>query len=140
MTDLHNNLRLLSERGIRNRPVQFFIPPFEWWNDSIAKWSSEQDCQLINFTPHIRTNADYTYPEMGQQYISTQRILQLIDEFEKNDPAGLNGAIILIHAGTDPRRKDKLYSKLPVLIHKWKQQGYQLVTVDKLLTKPAETK
>jgi hypothetical protein len=33
-----------------------------------ASWAHTLGWQLIDFTPGIRTNADYTYPEMGASY------------------------------------------------------------------------
>ncbi|MBS1921872.1 MAG: cellulase, partial [Bacteroidetes bacterium] len=91
------------------------MPPYEWWNVSIATWSKEAGLQLFCFTPGIRTNADYTYPEM-QQYKSSDWIIQSLKEQQKKNPDYFNGAIILIHAGTDSRRKDKLYSRMSELI------------------------
>jgi len=132
-TDLQDNLQLMKQEGIRNRPIQYFIPPYEWWNDSIALWSKEEYCQVVNFTPGTRTNADYTYPQMDDRYVSTESILASLDQFEQSDSFGLNGTMILIHAGTDPRRTDKLYNQLPMLFTKWKKSGYKLVRVDELL-------
>jgi len=39
----------------------------------------------------------------------------------------------LIHAGTDPRRKDKLYNRLKELIAYLKKEGYALKKIDELL-------
>jgi peptidoglycan/xylan/chitin deacetylase (PgdA/CDA1 family) len=48
-------------------------------------------------------------------------------------PNGLNGYILLIHAGTDPRRKDKLYNRLNEMIWYLKNKGYQFKRIDELL-------
>jgi hypothetical protein len=74
--DIQNNLNAMQLQHIIVRHPQYFIPPFEWWNDSIAAWSNEFDLKLFCFTPGIRTNADYTYPEMGNAYKSSEWILQ----------------------------------------------------------------
>ena len=47
---------------------------------------------------------------------------------------GLNGFILLVHIGTDPRRADKFYRYLPELIHELKADGYRFVKIDELLT------
>lgn len=37
----------------------------------------------------------------------------------------MNGFHLLIHPGTNPKRKDKFYLQLDVLITKLKKEGYQ---------------
>jgi hypothetical protein len=40
----------------------FFLPPFEWYNDSNAAWTKQQGIQLVNFTPGTYSNAGlYTH-------------------------------------------------------------------------------
>jgi endoglucanase len=41
--------------------------------------------------------------------------------------------VLLIHAGTDPRRKDKLYNRLDELISYLKKEGYSFKKIDALL-------
>jgi peptidoglycan/xylan/chitin deacetylase (PgdA/CDA1 family) len=128
--DLENNYRKMVDLGIQHED-KFFIPPYEWWNNTIADWCNETGVQVISFTRGIPTNADYTYPEMGKTYRSSDTILTKL--FEKESDIGINGAIILVHIGTDPRRKDKLYDRLPALIGKLKEKGYQFSRIDKML-------
>jgi peptidoglycan/xylan/chitin deacetylase (PgdA/CDA1 family) len=131
--DMQENLNTIQQQNIAIHHPQYFIPPYEWWNDSIAAWSKELDLKLFCFTPGIRTNADYTYPEMGNPYKSSEWILQsLKNQFSQNKNA-FNGAIILIHAGTDPRRKDKLYNRVDELIDWLKEEGYSFKRIDELL-------
>jgi endoglucanase len=132
-TDLRQNLEAIKNLGIDIFKIHYFIPPYEWWNDSIAAWSREEGLQIINFTPGIRTNADYTYPEMGDSYKSSEWIIQSLKQFAAQNKSGLSGSIILIHAGTDARRKDKLYSRLTGLIDYLKSLGYHFKRVDELL-------
>jgi peptidoglycan/xylan/chitin deacetylase (PgdA/CDA1 family) len=132
-TDLRQNLEAIKNLGIDIFKIHYFIPPYEWWNDSIAAWSREEGLQIINFTPGIRTNADYTYPEMGDSYKSSEWIIQSLKQFATQNKSGLSGSIILIHAGTDARRKDKLYSRLTGLIDYLKSLGYHFKRVDELL-------
>lgn len=131
--DIIENYNLLKKWGIGKSESRFFLPPYEWYNDSIAHWASEMGLELVNFTPGIRTPADYTWPEMGNRYVNNKIIFESIDDFKENNKNGLNGAIILIHAGTDPKRKDKFYHELPKLIELLKNDGYRSVTIDKLL-------
>lgn len=127
--DLQANYRKMDAMGI-SHSRKYFIPPFEHWNTAVANWCNEAGSQLISFTYGIPTNADYTYPEM-KSYKSSETILTKL--FERESASGLNGAIILVHIGTDPRRKDKLYDRLPELIEKLKKKGYVFVRIDSLL-------
>lgn len=131
--DINANLGVMQQLGIDTAKVRSYIPPYEWWNDSIARWSAEMGLQVISFTPGTGSNADYTYPEMGKRYKSSEAILQSVKAFEANRAGKLNGAILLIHAGTDARRKDKLYLQLHQLINYLKQRGYRFTKVDDLV-------
>jgi len=135
VADMQKNLNQMRFENIPvNRP-QYYIPPYEWWNDSIAAWSEELNLQLISFTPGIRTNADYTYPAMGASYKSTDSIINGVKALSVNSPGKLNGAIILIHAGTDARRRDKLYNRLDEMIDVLRSKGFTFKRVDELLSK-----
>jgi peptidoglycan/xylan/chitin deacetylase (PgdA/CDA1 family) len=89
--------------------------------------------QLVNFSPGTRSNADYTYPEMGNKYVSSDIIMKSILEYEERSINGLNGFILLVHIGTDPRRTDKFYKYLPELIMQLKSRGYQFERIGELL-------
>jgi len=130
--DLQQNIAAIKALGIQ-RPT-YFIPPYEWWNDSIAYWSRNENLVLFNFSPGIRTAADYTWPEMGAAYKSSDWLVNHVEELASNNPNVFNGAIILIHAGIDPRRKDKFYHRLPQLLRLLKQKGYQFKRIDELIT------
>ena len=82
------------------------------------------------FSPGTRSNADYTYPEMGPRYVDSRTIYRSIINFEKRSPSGLNGFILLVHIGTDPRRKDKFYYLLPRLVRELKGKGYEWVKIN----------
>jgi endoglucanase len=111
---------------------KFFLPPYEWYNDSIAAWTKEMGLQLINFTPGTKSNADYTTPDM-KNYKSSEEIYNSIISYEQSKPSGLNGFILLMHIGTDPKRKDKFYLRLPELLKYLKAKGYHFQTVEQLL-------
>ena len=89
--------------------------------------------QLINYTPGTLSNADYTTHDM-KNYRTSNEIYQTIINYEKDHSSGLNGFILLLHIGTDPKRTDKFYFQLPRLITDLKAKGYQFQTVDKLLS------
>lgn len=128
--DLQANYRAMEALGIHRRPI-YFIPPYEWWNTAIAGWCRELGITVISFTPGTATNADYTFPEMGKSFRSSDTLLNRL--LAREEQTGLNGAMILIHIGTDPRRTDKLYARLPELINTLKKKGYRFRRVDELL-------
>ncbi len=132
-TDLENNYQAMTAFGIAPEEASFFLPPYEWYNDSIADWSKGMNVQLINFTPGTLSHADYTTPDMPQ-YKSSASIYESILQQEQNASAGLNGYILLLHIGTDIARTDKMYYRLPELIGYLKKKGYELVKIDELLT------
>jgi peptidoglycan/xylan/chitin deacetylase (PgdA/CDA1 family) len=131
--DLQNAYKELMQWGVEKDQAHYFLPPYEWYNDSISKWTNETGLQLINFTPGTRSNADYTYPEMGNKYLSSDTIFHSILNYEMHSTSGLNGFILLVHIGTDPRRTDKFYYRLPELINELEDRGYAFVRIDELL-------
>jgi len=131
--DLQQVYRELGKKGIGYKQAHYFLPPYEWFNDSIAAWTKKMGLQLVSFSPGTRSNADYTYPEMGAAYVDSETILQSILRYEQQSVNGMNGFILLVHIGTDTRRTDKLYARLPALIKELKKRGYSFSRVDQLL-------
>ena len=128
--DLNANYSAMSNFGIGKKNAKYFLPPYEWFNQTIADWTRQQDLALVNFTPGTRSNADYTYPEMGKSYHSSDEIYKSITDFNEQNQSGLNGFYLLLHIGTDPKRKDKFYNRLPELIRYLKKNGYKLARID----------
>ncbi len=88
--------------------------------------------ELINYTTGTLSHTDYTTPD-AKNYRNSATIYQSIINYEKNSSTGLNGAILLMHIGTDPKRTDKLYHSLPQLLNLLATKNYTLVTVRELL-------
>jgi peptidoglycan/xylan/chitin deacetylase (PgdA/CDA1 family) len=130
--DMVSNYASMTAHGISDKQAPFFLPPYEWYNDRITAWTKQMGLQLINFTPGTRSNADYTTPN-DKNYRSSDEIYNSIVSYEKAKPSGLNGFILLLHIGTDPKRTDKFYNRLPELIKYLKAKGYQFQRVDQLL-------
>lgn len=136
-TDLHNNYRELNKWGIGKKEAPYYLPPYEWYNDTIAAWTREAGLQLINYTPGTLSHADYTTPD-ARNYRSSETIYNSINAFEKESKHQLDGAILLLHIGTDKKRTDKFYRLLPQLLTYLKWNGYELLRIDSLLQPPAE--
>ena len=130
--DLADNYAAMAKHGIEANKSRYFLPPYEWYNDSIADWTARYGMQLINYTPGTRSTADYT-TETDKNYRDSESILNSITGYEGSQPAGLNGFILLLHAGAGPGRNDKFFYKLPDLIKYLKTKGYRFVRIDDLL-------
>jgi len=133
-TDLENNYAAMKPFGLGQKSSAYFLPPYEWYNDSIATWAKEAGLQLINYTTGTLSNADYTTPRMPN-YRSSDTIYQSILHKAIDLPTGLNGYILLLHIGTDPARTDKFYNLLPLMLQELIGYGYKFVRVDDLLKK-----
>lgn len=117
-TDIENNLLALQKLGIK---PTFFMPPYEWYNRAVVEIARDLGQQTVNFSSGTRSNADYTTPEMPN-YVPSKVILENIYSYEKSHD--MNGFHLLIHPGTNPARKDKLYHHLDEIIGYLKANGY----------------
>lgn len=130
--DLLENYKAMEKFGIQKATAPYFLPPYEWYDASVAQWTQELGLTLIGMTPGSRSNADYTTPEMPN-YKSSDAIFESIKAYEQSDSDGFNGFIMLVHMGTAPARTDKFYKRLGELVTWLKKKEYQLVRIDELL-------
>lgn len=121
--DIQRNYQAMREFGIRPDQARTFLPPYEWYNQTITDWASEFGLSVINFSPGTSSNADYTTPEM-KNYLPSDSIIARILRYESRSSSGLNGFHLLMHIGTDPRRTDKLYHRLDEVLTELKRRGY----------------
>lgn len=133
LADLDSNYAAMRKFGIEQSDARFFLPPYEWYNSTIVDWCREQEIVLVNFTPGTKSHTDWTYPEIGKAYVSSEEIFQSIVKFEQQTQYGLNGFILLLHIGSDPRRTDKFHARLADLIDYLMTHGYQFKRIDELL-------
>jgi peptidoglycan/xylan/chitin deacetylase (PgdA/CDA1 family) len=122
----------MKQFGIQIEDSPFFLPPYEWYNDTISAWTEAIGLRLINYTAGTFSHADYTLPGTPE-YKSSAFIYQSIIAFEKNNSSGLNGFILLSHIGTAPERTDKFYLYLEQLIIELKSKGYIFNRIDEHL-------
>lgn len=129
--DILRSYQALAPYGITPRNAPFFMPPYEHYNATISGWAKSMGLTLVNFTSGTTSNADYTTPSM-KNYRSSDNILHTI--LEKEQSEGLNGHLMLFHAGTSSERTDKFYTThLNTLILELKQRGYRFVPLIKAL-------
>jgi peptidoglycan/xylan/chitin deacetylase (PgdA/CDA1 family) len=132
--DLKRNLATLGAIGaLRREHNVYFIPPYEQFNHDQVNWSQAMDVTLINFTPGSGSNRDYAR-EDDPKFVSSKRIHDDILAYEKKDPHGLSGFILLLHLGSG--RKDPFHQQLGPLCDELSKRGYEFARIDELL-KPA---
>lgn len=119
--DLDGNFAEFRRAGIDVGAIRAMIPPYEHYNAESNGVLYQRGLQPVNLTPGTMTNADYTIPEM-KSYRTADEILRHFWKFEAEN--GLNGALVLLHPGTQPSRKDKLYDRLGEMIEKLQAKGY----------------
>ena len=130
--DIKDNYFAMGAFGNKLMKKKYFLPPYEWYNDSISTWTNEMDLQLINYTPGTLSHADYT-TEKDKNYRSSETIYHSIINYEQTKTSGLNGFILMMHIGSGPDRTDKFYGKLPGLIKYFKAKGYHFQRIDEML-------
>jgi peptidoglycan/xylan/chitin deacetylase (PgdA/CDA1 family) len=128
--DLQRNLDSLRELGALPSGVPvYLIPPFEWYNREQVDWARAMGVTLINFTPGSGSNRDYA-PEGHPSFIASKAIYDDILAFERREPGGLKGFLLLLHLGSG--RKDPFHTRFAPLCDELTRRGYRFVRVDSL--------
>lgn len=117
-------------KAIGAPPSPYFVPPFEWYNAEQVAWARAMGVTLINFTPGSGSNRDYI-PESERKFTPSAEIARGILDYERRDANGLNGFMLLLHAGST--RADKMHDHLDALVAELRARGYAFVTLDELL-------
>ena len=128
--DLEKNIEDLRALGARLEGTIYFIPPYEWYNAEQAAWSRKMNILLFNFTPGSGSNRDWA-PEDHKSFAPSRKIFDDILAYERKDPHGLNGFLLLLHLGS--ARKDKMHPLVGPLIDELRRRGYEFVRVDEML-------
>ncbi|PST85133.1 cellulase [Pedobacter yulinensis] len=132
LDDLDANYAAMRTFGIDRKHAPYFLPPYEWYNEEISRWTSQAGLQLVNFSPGTRSNADYTWPAPGTTYLANDEIEASIKAVAQRAPDGLNGFMLLLHLGTDARRTEKFYGRVAPLLQYLQEAGYEFVRIDEL--------
>lgn len=132
-SDLDGNMAEIQKFGISQHQARFFIPPFEHFTQEISDWTAERGMVLINYTHGTRSNADYMQDD-DPKFVTSEDMIKSILDYEKKDPDGLNGFLLLTHVGAGPgRTRDKLFNHLDELMTELEHRGYHFKRVDELL-------
>ncbi|MCI0331796.1 MAG: polysaccharide deacetylase family protein [Planctomycetes bacterium] len=130
-SDLSKNLAGLETLGtLRGKMPRLFVPPYECYNADQVRWSAALGVTLINFTPGSGSNRDYA-PEGDRRFVPSRQIYDDILAYERKNPHGLNGFILLLHLGSG--RQDPFHPMLGPLCDELVKRGYGFVRIDRLL-------
>ena len=77
--------------------------------------------KLVDNSSGTITAQDWTVPD-GKPYYPSDFLMKDFLKYEKEK--GLNGYILLIHPGTDPRRTDKFYLRLDTILKYLESKNY----------------
>lgn len=125
LRDMQHGLALLAPLGIDTAQARTVVPPYEWAAACHTRAMHRAGLTPVCPTPGIETYRDYTTPDLPE-YMTAQ---QLYDQlFDREATHGLDGAFILIHAGTDDARPDKLYNRLGDILDRLTALGYTFNT------------
>jgi len=128
--DLLANLEKIERLGaVRPR---YFLPPYEHYNQDIARWSAELRLRLVNYTLGTRSNADYT-EDRSKDFVPSRAIFESILRREREDPHGLNGFLLPLHIGAGPGRTDPFHARFGALLDALAGKGYRFVRLEELL-------
>jgi peptidoglycan/xylan/chitin deacetylase (PgdA/CDA1 family) len=95
-----------------------------------VRWAREMNVVLFNFTPGSGSNRDYA-PEGHKSFVPSAKIVDDILAYERKDPHGLNGFLLLLHLGSE--RQDKVHPQIPRLLDALARRGYSFVRIDEML-------
>lgn len=122
LRDLDSNYVELARFGVRREDTPWLLPPYEWAGDVHVAAYRKAGFTPVAPTTGIETYRDYTTPD-DKYYMTADSMFNQLFAYERTHP--LNGAMLLIHLGTQPVRTDKLYHRLPDIIAGLRARGYQ---------------
>ncbi len=128
LADWRANYAELQRFGICPDSARHVLPSFEWCNAVHVYAMRDAGLLPVNIIPGVDTYRDYTTPDMPEYKTSEYMLRQLWDFEERR---GLNGAVVILHLGTQPARTDKLYHHLPAIIDTLRARGYTIERVDR---------
>lgn len=110
----------------------YWRAPFGEYNSEILTWAAEVGYLHIRWTNQFDTY-DWVTDESSKLFRTPDQIYEHFMAFDKENPDGLNGIIVLMHLGSH-RNGNHIYQTLPKLIHSIRQKGYKIGSVTNLLS------
>jgi len=111
--------------------------PYGEYNPEILGWAAQAGYRHVGWTTgrgwrESMDTADWVADKTSSIYRTSEEILGKILEFARRPGDGANGAIILMHLGSE-RTDDFPHRKLPEMVSGLRGKGYELVIVADML-------
>lgn len=112
--------------------------PFGEHNLEIRKWAAEIGYTHVAWTsdPKTRQNMDsldWVPDASAPGYFPAMIIKDRLLSFGQNEPEQANGAILLMHLGSQRKPGDRLAAYLSEIIKTFRQRGYEFITASALI-------
>ncbi len=117
--------------------ARFWRAPYGEYNAEILRWSAEAGYKHVAWTvgrgwEETMDTMDWVADKNSTAYHSADEITEKILKYGNGKKYGANGAIVLMHLGTN-REEDYPHQKLPEIIEGLRKQGYRLVKMSELI-------
>ncbi len=116
--------------------------PYGEYNSEILKWAASVGFRHVGWTTgtgwkESMDTMDWIADKNTKGYHTAEEIAEKILNFARSSQPAANGAIILMHLGSE-RKEDQPHKKLPEIIQGLRKEGYSLVTVSELISRKKE--
>lgn len=133
--ELQQTEELFYEVTGRSMP-RLWRAPYGEHNDEIRLWAAELGYRQIGWTQdqHLKMTLDtmdWVADENSPLYRKPEEMLEKILAFETRNADGLNGAIILMHLGSE-RDRDYPFEVIDTLIDELIRRGYGFVSIPEM--------
>lgn len=134
LTQLRSTAKLFRE--ITGEDIApFWRAPYGEINRELTRWAYDEGYFHVGWTTDYNRGKtldtlDWVKDKESKNYFTAAEIREKILEFDDIE-AGLKGAIILMHLGTN-RREDTAVSILPAIIDDLRERGYRFVRISKM--------
>jgi len=139
--ELQNQLRKTEEifhhvTGKHMAPV--WRAPYGEHNVEIRKWAAELGYVHVAWTANSKTrqnmdSLDWVPNSSFPGYFPALLIKDRLLSFGQNEPEQANGAVVLMHLGSQRDESDRLDKWLPDIIRTLRQRGYEFITASQLI-------
>lgn len=115
----------------------YWRAPYGEHNTEIRRWAAAAGFRHVGWTigrswDDGMDTLDWVADKSAKSYHSAEEIADKILSFGEREYYGANGAIILMHLGSE-RNDDYPHLQLPHIIQQYKARGYRFVTVSEML-------
>ena len=123
--------------------IPFWRAPFGEQNEELRLGAAYAGYRHVSWTfdpVELKSmdSHDWVTDKESHLYKTAEEIKDYLLDFGENDPNGANGAVILMHLGTD-RKEEFLYEVLPSIIDGFREKGYRLSTISELIREEIAT-